>query len=97
MVKGNHDNWSDDFYRSCGIAYVSKYPVVLKNFFILSHAPVWVTTGSPYYNIFGHVHNNPVYATSSTNHYCVSVERLKNYAPIEIDAFKFYERDNNED
>ena len=38
----------------------------------------------PYANIFGHVHNSPIYKTYSKQHYCVSVERI-NYMPISFE------------
>lgn len=28
LIKGNHDNWSDDFYRDNGFCYVSKFPII---------------------------------------------------------------------
>ena len=54
MVMGNHDNFSEDFYRECGFTFVSKYPVILKNFFVLSHHPLeWMhPASSPFYFIY---------------------------------------------
>lgn len=86
LIRGNHDNFTDEFYRSCGISFVSKYPVLLKKFFILSHAPIDIEDSSVVYNIYGHVHNNPDFLTETNNSRCVSVERC-DYRPIEIDVF----------
>ena len=41
----------------------------------------------PYANIFGHVHGNPSYATFSSRHHCVCVERIA-YFPIPFDIVK---------
>lgn len=81
LIKGNHDNWSDEFYRSIGFDYVSKFPIIWHDFYILSHAPLQMgQTLGVYFNYFGHVHNNPVYQNSD-NAKCVCVERT-DYKPI---------------
>lgn len=90
LVRGNHDNWSDQVYRDMGFEYVSKYPVVLKNFFVLSHEPMeYMGKCSPFYFIYGHVHGSPTYRSQTENSTCVCVERW-NYTPIRIKAFDDY-------
>lgn len=84
LVKGNHDIESNAFYRECGFEEVYDCPIILNNFWILSHEPLYVNTHMPYANIFGHVHGSPLYKDFSTQHFCVSVERI-DYTPI---AFK---------
>jgi hypothetical protein len=37
----------------------------------------------PYFNIFGHVHNNPEYRDRPENTWCVSLERT-DYFPVEL-------------
>lgn len=81
LVKGNHDRYTNDEYRSVGFDEVYDKPVLLDNFYILSHEPVYVSSNMPYANIFGHVHNNPIYKTFSEKHFCVSAERI-GYKPI---------------
>lgn len=92
LIKGNHDRLSDNFYRSCGCAFVSRYPVILKDFFILSHAPLYKRFQAPYFNIYGHVHGNDNYVTKTDNSWCVSVER-QDYRPIQIPQFDAYEKE----
>lgn len=84
LVKGNHDIKSNDYYRQAGFQEVYDKPVIWKNFWILSHEPLYVNENMPYANLFGHVHNSPLYKTYSSQHYCVSVERI-NYTPISFD------------
>ena len=72
LIKGNHDD--HDFVDS-------KYPILYKNFFILSHEPQFITEDSPYANIFGHVHNNPIYKTATSRSYCVCACR-NNWMPV---------------
>lgn len=82
LIKGNHDNWSDDFYREAGFSYVSKFPIVYNSFFLLSHAPLQLSETTPYFNYYGHVHNDEKYHDTATSK-CVSVERI-NYQPLLI-------------
>ena len=81
LVKGNHDVESNEYYRNCGFKEVYDLPVILKNFWILSHDAIYVNTNMPYANLFGHVHNNPIVKDYSSQHFCVSVERI-DYTPI---------------
>lgn len=82
LIKGNHDNWTDEFYKECGFEYVSRYPIVWNQFFLLSHAPLPLSETTPYYNYYGHVHNDEKYIESATSK-CVCVERI-GYRPLLI-------------
>jgi calcineurin-like phosphoesterase family protein len=82
LIKGNHDNWTDEFYRECGFEYVSRYPIVWNDLYLLSHAPLKLSETTPYYNYYGHVHNDEKYIESATSK-CVCVERI-GYRPILI-------------
>lgn len=87
MVMGNHDQESIDFYtKDCGFEFVSPHPVILKDFFILSHEPAWVLDTMSYYNIFGHVHNDVHYITETPQSFCVCTGR-HNYAPVRVPKF----------
>ncbi len=87
LVKGNHDKETNAYYRLRGFAEVYDKPVILDAFWILSHEPLYVCENMPYANIFGHVHNSPLYRDYSRQHYCVSAERLQ-YAPISFEDIK---------
>lgn len=84
LIKGNHDIKSNQYYRDSGFEEVYDHPVIIKDFWILSHEPLYVNTNMPYANLFGHVHDSPIIKTYSKQHYCVSVERI-NYRPISFD------------
>ena len=80
IVLGNHDKQKVKFYYDVGFHRVYDRPVIINNFFILSHEPLqWVQ--NPMYNIFGHIHDNPIYKTWSNRGCCVCVER-HDYTPI---------------
>lgn len=87
LVKGNHDIQVNDFYRSSGFKEVYDYPIVLDDFWILSHAPLYVNENMPYANLFGHVHNSPIIKDYSSHHFCVSAERIS-YTPVSFEFIK---------
>ena len=87
LIKGNHDIKDNEEYRKCGFIEVYDMPIILDDFWILSHKPLYVNENIPYANIFGHVHNSPMYRTFSKQHYCVTVERI-NYSPISFEDIK---------
>ncbi len=87
LVKGNHDTNTNEYYRRAGFREVYDHPILLDGFWLLSHDALYVNENMPYANLFGHVHNSPIFKTYSTQHYCVCVERL-NYAPISFEQIK---------
>lgn len=84
LVKGNHDTYSNSFYRECGFEEVSKYPILF-DFCLMSHEPLLLSQTTPYFNFYGHVHQDEKYSDTATSK-CVSVERI-NYRP-----YKFLEK-----
>jgi len=81
MIMGNHDCLSHKRYLEAGFEEVSKYPIILKDFYILSHQPVYLNSAMPYVNIHGHSHSKTI---SGANYYNVSVE-LHDYTPVNFD------------
>ena len=88
LILGNHDRGhSVSWWLEAGFAWASPYPILLDEFFMLSHEPLYVNANMPYANIFGHVHGNPAYRDCSGQHFCVSAERI-GYAPIDFAKVK---------
>lgn len=87
LVKGNHDTWDDETIYDMGFDKIYDKPIVVEGFFICSHEPMYMNTHMPYVNIFGHVHNNPMYNTYSACGACVCVER-HNYSFVSLDKIK---------
>lgn len=82
LVLGNHDHHRIGFYYDAGFHRVYDHPVVISNFFILSHEPMqWIKDGDVYTNIYGHVHNQEMYKDFTSNSFCACVERT-GYAPV---------------
>lgn len=87
LVKGNHDCLSYKDYLYAGFDEVYFHPIIVDDFWIMSHEPLYMNNSMPYANIFGHVHANPIYKDYSNHHFCVCVERI-NYTPIPFDDIK---------
>lgn len=84
LLIGNHDRASMKTYYEAGFEFISKHPILINEFFVLSHYPQYVQSNGVYINIFGHIHDNPMYNTVSTRSFCASVERI-NYTPINLE------------
>lgn len=94
LIVGNHDiPFIDELSRYKGIEVID-YPIILDGFWMVSHEPMYITKNAPYANIFGHIHNNPMYLTVSIRSYCVCVER-NNYTPVEFGYIKKCVREEN--
>lgn len=88
LILGNHDDASISTYREAGFEFVYNHPIVLDDFFIVSHIPlVGISENAPFANIFAHVHDDPAYKDCSCRSFCVSAERI-NYTPIEFETIK---------
>lgn len=88
LILGNHDQASINTYLEAGFEFVYNHPIVLDDFFIVSHEPlVGISENTPFANIFAHVHDDPTYKDFSCRSFCVSAERI-NYTPINFEAIK---------
>lgn len=57
LINGNHDrSKSNQWWLDVGFREVIKYPIILRNRYIISHEPER-GIGGDYYNIHGHVHS----------------------------------------
>lgn len=86
LVMGNHDNHSVKWYYDCGFNKVYDRPVIVDNYFILSHHPR-EAMANLYGYIYGHIHNDNICKDYTSNSFCACVERL-DYTPILLDKAK---------
>lgn len=63
------------------------YPILVDDYFLLSHHPVFTNSNSPFFNIYGHVHNDINYKTWTDSSCCISAERTY-YQPVPLEAIK---------
>lgn len=88
LVAGNHDIVNLDILKKFPEKItVSKYPIIIDDFWLCSHEPMYVSEAMPYANVFAHVHSNPMYKTVSQRSFCVSCERF-DFHPINWDEIK---------
>ena len=83
LIMGNHDKHkTPTWWRECGFDEVSKYPIIIDGFVILSHEPFLPIWNSDYFvNIHGHIHNNDL---DKFNFFNAGVE-VVNYTPVNLD------------
>lgn len=91
LILGNHDGASLETYRKAGFEYIYNHPVILDDFYILSHYPqTYIQRDGLYASIFAHVHDDPAYKDFSSRTFCVSVERpYMGYMPVEFEKVKW--------
>lgn len=82
LILGNHDVGNKAWWISVGFEDVIKYPIIINDFFILSHKPVYLNDHMPYINIHGHLHSKKY---QNSNYVCVSVEST-DYYPINLET-----------
>ena len=85
LVMGNHDmGRTPGEWRALGFEECYDMPILYKDWFLLSHAPLYISRSMPYANIFGHVHGMPLYRSFGPQSACISVERT-DYRPVLFD------------
>lgn len=87
LILGNHDGASLKTYYDAGFEMVSKYPILIDEFFIVSHMPQYMQKNGLYVNVFAHVHDSPAFKDVGERSFCTSAERI-NYTPIEFKDMK---------
>lgn len=87
LIKGNHDAKTNQEYRNFGFIEVYDHPIILDDFYMISHEPLYVSKQMPYANIFAHVHTNPMYIKCSIRSFCTCIDR-NDYKPVSFDYIK---------
>lgn len=87
IVLGNHDRRSPSVYTEAGFKYVSKYPILLEEKYLLSHQPTDVLREQGIINIHGHTHDDERTPAFTSNSFCVSVERI-HFRPIKFEEIE---------
>ncbi len=94
LVLGNHDHRKKPhWYNNLGFDMVSQFPIILEDWYIISHEPIkYLSTKMPYINIHGHTHDEE-YANSQRVNVCWEV--IDGY-PISFDSIKKRFKELNE-
>jgi len=82
LIIGNHDyKKADKWWFEVGIKNVYRYPIILDNYYILSHHPLYINSNMPYVNFHGHTHS---LSFNSKQYINCSVE-VTHYFPRDLD------------
>lgn len=85
LILGNHDRGrSRSWWLDAGFDEVSEYPIVYKDFFFLSHEPMYMNKHMPYVNVHGHIHGQKYEGASYFN---VCVEHW-DYTPLTFERIR---------
>lgn len=93
MIYGNHDHHKPRVYYEAGFEHVSRWPIVIQNRYLLSHAPMFDNRASgigigDLINIYGHIHDNVEQGqTITAQSACVCLERW-DYRPVELSVIE---------
>ncbi|MBM7565040.1 phosphoesterase [Paenibacillus sacheonensis] len=85
LILGNHDRGrSRQWWLSVGFDEVSEHPIIYKDFFFLSHEPMYMNKHMPYVNVHGHIHGQKY---EGIHYFNVSVEHW-DYTPLTFEQIR---------
>jgi len=85
LIMGNHDRGrSRSWWLDTGFAEVSEHPLIYKDFFFLSHEPMYMNKHMPYVNVHGHIHGQKY---EGGNHFNICVEHW-DYRPLSFEQIR---------
>lgn len=85
LILGNHDRGrSRAWWLDAGFDEVSEHPIIYKDFFFLSHEPMYMNYHMPYVNVHGHIHSQKY---EGVNYFNVSVEHW-DYTPLTFEQIR---------
>ncbi|AIQ47879.1 phosphoesterase [Paenibacillus sp. FSL R7-0273] len=85
LILGNHDRGRGrSWWLEAGFDEVSEYPLIYKDFFFLSHEPMYMNKHMPYVNVHGHIHGQKY---EGKHHYNICVEHT-GYKPLSFEAIR---------
>jgi len=93
LILGNHDrSKSDSWWIDVGIKSIYRYPIIIDQFFMLSHEPMYLNKNMPYINLHGHTHG---LSYNSSQYINCSVENY-NYEPQNLDKILYKYKNINQ-
>ncbi|KGE17608.1 phosphoesterase [Paenibacillus wynnii] len=85
LIMGNHDRGRGrDWWLDAGFAEVTAYPLIYKDFFFLSHEPMYMNKHMPFVNVHGHIHSQKYEGNSYLN---ICVEHW-DYKPLTFEEIR---------
>ncbi|SFJ42222.1 Calcineurin-like phosphoesterase superfamily protein [Paenibacillus sp. UNC496MF] len=85
LILGNHDRGRGrQWWLDAGFDEASEHPIIYKDFFFLSHEPMYMNRHMPYVNVHGHIHGQKY---EGAQHFNVSVEHW-DYTPLTFEQIR---------
>ncbi|WP_019910383.1 metallophosphoesterase [Paenibacillus sp. HW567] len=85
LILGNHDrSRGRSWWLEAGFNEVSEYPLIYKDFFFLSHEPMYMNKHMPYVNVHGHIHGQKY---EGKNYFNLCVEHW-DYTPLSFQQIR---------
>jgi calcineurin-like phosphoesterase family protein len=85
LVLGNHDRGrSRAWWLETGFDEVTEYPIIYKDFFFLTHEPIYMNSHMPYVNVHGHIHGQKY---EGNQYFNVCVEHW-DYTPVTFEFIR---------
>lgn len=85
LILGNHDRGRGRaWWLEAGFDEVSEYPLIYKDFFFLSHEPMYMNKHMPYVNVHGHIHGQKY---EGKNYFNICVEHWE-YRPLSFEQIR---------
>ena len=82
IVLGNHDEYSARWYMENGFTWASRFPIIMNQFLILSHEPLFLVPNDVRVNLHGHVHASLPYRPSNL-YFNLSADVI-NFVPVTL-------------
>ncbi|MBO7748149.1 phosphoesterase [Paenibacillus sp. MWE-103] len=85
LILGNHDRGRGrQWWLDAGFDEASEHPIIYKDFFFLSHEPMYMNRHMPYVNVHGHIHGQKY---EGVHHFNVCVEHW-DYTPLTFEQIR---------
>lgn len=85
LIMGNHDRArSVTWWKDIGFEEVYEFPICYKDFYWISHEPMYMNERMPYVNCHGHLHSKKY---EGNNHINLCVEHW-NYRPLQFEQIQ---------
>ncbi|QHT63097.1 phosphoesterase [Paenibacillus lycopersici] len=85
LILGNHDRGrTRSWWLDVGFDEVSEHPIIYKDFFFLSHEPMYMNRHMPYVNVHGHIHGQKY---EGIHYFNVCVEHW-DYTPLTFEQIR---------
>lgn len=85
LIMGNHDRGrTRSWWLETGFNEVSEHPLIYRDFFFLTHEPMYMNKHMPFVNVHGHIHGQKY---EGKNYFNICVEHW-DYKPLSFEQIR---------